>query len=107
MFIGDIFGYLGEYWGLTLIFNGYVNSDMRGAKTLSRKFCIYSNLVKIDECTKMILALSDRLQKKRCPRVMRNLTILFELSLIPRYFYFTFRILGIDINCVITRIGNF
>ncbi|MBR3469833.1 MAG: hypothetical protein IKO41_00090 [Lachnospiraceae bacterium] len=63
MFIGDIFGYLGEYWGLTLIFNGYVNSDMRGAKTLSRKFCIHSNPVKIDECTKMIHALSDRLQK--------------------------------------------
>lgn len=62
-FCGEIFSIAGEFWALTWIWDGYINSGAVHAKEISKKFMIRSTSIKIEETTKKINALSRRQQK--------------------------------------------
>ena len=62
--IGHIAGCYVEFFGLVWIFRGYVNSSMPYAKEISETFMLRTTSVKIEECSKMIAVIQNKLREQ-------------------------------------------
>ena len=62
--IGHIVGWYVEYFGLKWIFRAYLNSNMAFAKEISEKFMQHTTSVKIEECSKMIAVIQNKLREQ-------------------------------------------
>ena len=62
--IGHIAGCYVEFFALCWIFRAYVNSSLPYAKEISETFMLRTTSVKIEECSKMIAAIQNRLREQ-------------------------------------------
>jgi hypothetical protein len=62
--IGRIAGCYVEFFGLVWIFRGYVNSSLPYAKEISEMFMLRTTSVKIEECSKMIAVIQNKLREQ-------------------------------------------
>ena len=62
--IGHIAGWYVEYFGIKWIFRAYLNSDMIFAKEISEKFMQHTTSVKIEECSKMIAVIQNKIREQ-------------------------------------------
>ena len=62
--IGHIAGCYVEFFALCWIFRAYVNSSLPYAKEISETFMLRTTSVKIEECSKMIAVIQNRLREQ-------------------------------------------
>ncbi|MBO4749357.1 MAG: hypothetical protein J5546_03495 [Lachnospiraceae bacterium] len=62
--IGHLAGYYVEYFGAAWIFKAYLNSGLSFAMEISKKFMQHTTSVKIEECSKMIAVIQNKLREK-------------------------------------------
>lgn len=66
--IGRLAGCYVEFFGLTWVFGAYVNSSLPFAKEISETFMLHTNSVKIEECSKMIAVIRNKLREQENKR---------------------------------------
>ena len=62
--IGHILGYYVEYFGFAWIFKAYLNSGLSFAMEISKKFNQHTTSVKIEECSKMIAVIQNKMRER-------------------------------------------
>lgn len=62
--LGHIVGWYIEFFGIKWIFRAYLNSNMAFAKELSEKFMQHTTSVKIEECSKMIALIQNKIREQ-------------------------------------------